>query len=89
MNLGRKTKENHHGQGQDIRQLFRKIEEKNKGKIELVVEKGKNKTNTDPVIITINQKDTLDVQKICNINVRRKMQISKNETFCGDLLMRI
>ena len=54
MNLGRKTKENHHGQGQDIRQLFRKIEEKNKGKIELVVEKGKNKTNTDPVIITIN-----------------------------------
>ena len=50
---GRKTKENHHGQGQDIRQLFRKIAEKNEGEINMVVEKGKNKTNTDPVTITI------------------------------------
>ena len=78
MKWGRKTKENQHGQGQDIKQLFCKIGEKNEGKIEMVVEKGKNKTNTDPVIITIDQKDTLDIKKICNINVRRKMQISKN-----------
>ena len=53
MKWGRKTKENQHGQGQDIKQLFCKIGEKNEGKIEMVVEKGKNKTNTDPVIITI------------------------------------
>ena len=51
---GRKTKENHHGQGQDIRQLFRKIAEKNEDEIDMIVEKGKNKTNTDPVTITIN-----------------------------------
>ena len=50
---GRKTKENHHGQSQDIKQLFRKIAEKNEGKIDMVVEKIKNKTNTDPVTITI------------------------------------
>ena len=54
---GRKTKENHHGQGQDIRQLFRKIAEKNEGEIDMVVEKGKNKTNTDRVTITIDWKD--------------------------------
>ena len=50
---GRKTKESHHGQGQDIRQLFRKIAEKNEGEIDMVMEKGKNKINTDPVTITI------------------------------------
>ena len=49
---GRKTKENHHIQGQDIRQFFRKIAEKNEGVIDMVVKKGKNKTNTDPVTIT-------------------------------------
>ena len=53
MKQGRKTKENHHGQRQDIRQLFRKTGEKNEGEIDMVVEKGKNKTNTDPVTITI------------------------------------
>ena len=42
-NWGRKTRENHHGQGQDIRELFRKIAEKNEGEIDMVVEKGKNK----------------------------------------------
>ena len=51
---GRKAKENLHGQSKDIRQLFCKTEEKNEGKIDMVVEKGKNKTNTDPVTITIN-----------------------------------
>ena len=50
---GRKTKESHHRQGQDIRQLFRKIAEKNEGEIDMVMEKGKNKINTDPVTITI------------------------------------
>ena len=49
----RKTKESHHRQGQDIRQLFRKIAEKNEGEIDMVMEKGKNKINTDPVTITI------------------------------------
>ena len=60
---GRKTTENHHGQGQDIRQLLRKIAEKNEGEIDMAVGKEKNKTNTDPVTITIDQKDTFDVQK--------------------------
>ena len=52
MKQGRKTKENHHGLGQDMRQFFRRIAEKNEGKIDMVVKKGKNKTNTDPVTIT-------------------------------------
>ena len=72
MKQGRKTKENHHGLGQDIRQFFRRIAEKNEGKIEMVVKKGKNKTNTDPVTITFDQKDTFYVQKMYNINVRKK-----------------
>ena len=70
----------------------------------MFVEKGKSKTNTDLVTITIDQKDTFDVQKICNINVRKKIKAKndfftklmcgfinanrQNETFCGDLLMR-
>ena len=41
---GKKTKENHHGQGQDIRQLFCKHAENNEGEIDMVVGKGKNKT---------------------------------------------
>ena len=65
----------------------------------MFVEKGKSKTNTDPVTITIDQKDTFDVQKICNINVRKKIKAKndfftklmcgfinanrQNETFCG------
>ena len=49
----KKTKENHHGKGQDIRQLFCKLAENNEGEIHMVVEKGKNKTNTDPATITI------------------------------------
>ena len=61
MKRGRKTKENHHGQGQYIRQLFRKTGEKNEDEIDMVVEKGKNKTNIDPVTITIDWKDKLDV----------------------------
>ena len=61
MKRERKTKENHHGQGQDIRQLFRKVAEKNEGEIDMVVEKGKNKTNTDPITITIDWKGTSDV----------------------------
>ena len=40
---GRKTKENHHGQGQDIRHLFPESAEKNEGKIDMVVEKEKIK----------------------------------------------
>ena len=36
---GRKTKENHHGLGQDNRQFFRKIAGKNEGKIDMVVKK--------------------------------------------------
>ena len=43
----------------------------------MVVEKGKNKTNTDPITITIDWKDTSDVQKICNINVSKKNQSKK------------
>ena len=43
----------------------------------MFVEKGKSKTNTDPVTITIDQKDTFDVQKICNINVRKKKSKQK------------
>ena len=46
----------------------------------MVVEKGKNKLNTDPVTITIDQKDIFDVQKICNINVRKKIK-AKNAFF--------
>ena len=42
----KKTKENHHGKGQDIRQLFCKLAENNEGEIHMVVEKGKNKTQT-------------------------------------------
>ena len=66
--------------------FFVKLRKKNEGEIYMVVEKEKNKTNTDPVTITIDQKDTYDVQKIYNINVRKKIK-AKNVFFtklmCG------
>ena len=46
----------------------------------MVVEKGKNKTNIDPVTITIDQEDTFDVERLCNINVRKKIK-AKNIFF--------
>ena len=49
-NTEARPKKNHHRQGQDTRQLFCKIAEKNEGEIDIVVEKGKNKTNTDQLL---------------------------------------
>ena len=46
----------------------------------MVVEKGKNKANIDPVTITIDQEDTFDVERLCNINVRKKIK-AKNIFF--------
>ena len=52
----------------------------------MAVEKGKNKTNIDPVTITIDQEDTFDVERLCNINIRKKIK-AKNIFFtklmCG------
>ena len=46
----------------------------------MAVEKGKNKTNIDPVTITIDQEDTFDVERLCNINIRKKIK-AKNIFF--------
>ena len=43
----------------------------------MAVEKGKNKTNIDPVTITIDQEDTFDVERLCNINIRKKIKAKK------------
>ena len=57
--------------------FFVKSRKRTKARLTWLQKKEKNKTNTDPVTITIDQKDTFDVKKICNTNVRKKNQSKK------------
>ena len=57
--------------------FFVKSRKRTKVRLTWLQKKEKNKTNTDPVTINIDQKDTFDVKKRCNTNVRKKNQSKK------------